>query len=65
MDKRINCNNCPLFHVEVDTYCEQYCSDMADFIDETKADVIDEIYNIIIADIPDRIKNIKDSGLYI
>lgn len=45
MDKRINCNNCPLFHVEVDTYCEQYCSDMADFIDETKADAIDEFYN--------------------
>lgn len=43
MDKRIDCNSCPLRCIETDSLCEQYCSDMADFIDEIRADVINEL----------------------
>ena len=42
MDKRITCSDCPLCNVAVGTLCEDYCSDMADFIEEIRADVIDE-----------------------
>lgn len=43
MDKRIDCNyGCPLFQVEVDNCCEKYCSDMADYKEEVRTDVIDE-----------------------
>lgn len=47
MDKRIDCNSCPLRCIETDDLCEQYCSDMADFIDEIRADAIDECINLI------------------
>lgn len=47
MDKRINCNDCPLCHVEVEDYCERYCSDMADFIEEIRAKVIEECMDVV------------------
>lgn len=42
MDKRITCSDCPLYGVGTDELCEDYCSDMADFIEEIRADAIDE-----------------------
>ena len=42
MDKRIRCSDCPLCNVGTDELCEDYCSDMADFIDEIRADAIEE-----------------------
>ena len=38
MNKRIHCSDCPLCNVEVDTLCEEYCSDMAEFVDEIRAE---------------------------
>lgn len=45
MDKRSNCSDCPLCNVEIDTYCERYCSDMADFVDEIRAKSIKDFAN--------------------
>ena len=42
MDKRINCNICPLRNVEVDMLCEDYCSDMADYREQIRANTIEE-----------------------
>ena len=38
MNKRIHCSDCPLCNVAVDTLCEEYCSDMAEFVDEIRAE---------------------------
>lgn len=62
MDKRIRCSNCPLCHVEVDTLCEEYCSDMADFIDEIRADVIDECIALFIEWQPKLATNVAEFG---
>ena len=42
MAKKITCSNCPLRDVEVESYCPQYCSDMADFVDKIRTKAIDE-----------------------
>lgn len=48
MAKRIlHCSDCPLSGVPIDDLCEQYCSSMADFIDEIRADVIEEVFRKI------------------
>ena len=46
MKKRIHCSDCPLRNVEVDTLCEEYCSDMADFIEEIRANAIEEVIKL-------------------
>lgn len=46
MAKRISCSDCPLSGVPIDDLCEQYCSDMADFVDEIRAEVIKEVIKL-------------------
>lgn len=43
MDKRITCSDCPLECIGTDELCEDNCSDMADFIDEIKSEVLDKV----------------------
>lgn len=43
----IECNKCPLAHVETDELCSHYCKDMEDYVAEIRADAINDCIQII------------------